>query len=38
LRWRIGVAALMHVGIVALRLGIAALPRREYARRSIFCF
>jgi hypothetical protein len=32
--WRIGVAALVHVGIVAMRLGIAALARRERARNS----
>jgi hypothetical protein len=30
--WRIGVVALVHVGIAALRLGIAALARRERAR------
>jgi hypothetical protein len=32
-RWGIGLVALVHVGIVALRLGIAALARRE--RRSV---
>jgi hypothetical protein len=31
-RWRIGVVTLLHVGINALRLGIAALARRERAR------
>jgi hypothetical protein len=32
--WRIGVVPLVHVGIAALRLGIAALARCERARRS----
>jgi hypothetical protein len=30
-RWRVGVVALAHVGIAALRSGIAALARRECA-------
>jgi hypothetical protein len=31
-RWRIGVVALVHDGVVTLRLGIAMMARRERAR------
>jgi hypothetical protein len=37
LPWRIGVIALVHVGIAVLRLGIAAPARRERARDGAQC-
>jgi hypothetical protein len=37
LRWRIGVVALVHVGIAALRLRIAALARRNVHVAIFFC-
>jgi hypothetical protein len=37
LPWHIGVIALVHVGIAVLRLGIAALARRERARDGAQC-
>jgi hypothetical protein len=36
--WRIGVVALVHVGIAALRLGNASVARCERARRSSWFF